>query len=113
MEHKNELEKTTLFSSKCYKVDVRVKPFNEVHHIIEAVLDTRARPSLVISDIILSLLIPLICQTKTFLESAEDTTIKGGGVTSLPIDFGGKIRLRCVWSCSDISPRDDTSYSVR
>lgn len=83
----NEFEKTMLFSSKCYKIDVRLIRSNELHHLVVTVLDPEVAPILVREHVIPTSLIPLIKQTKTSLTSAGDTKFKASGVFCLYIDF--------------------------
>lgn len=61
----NEFEKKTLVSLKCYTVDVRLIRFNEIYHIVRAVLDTGAGPNLVRRDVIQTSTTSLVMQMKT------------------------------------------------
>lgn len=86
-EDMGEFEKTTIFTSKCYKVDVRLIQSEEVHRNVTAVLDSGAGPNLVRQDVIPTSLIPLIKPIKTSVRSAGDTTFNVNGVIRLPIEF--------------------------
>lgn len=86
----NEVEKTTLVSSKRYKVVVRLVQSNDLHHLVTQVLDTETDPDLFRTYVILTFFTSFIMQTNTSLWSAGGTTFKIIGVASLLTDFGGE-----------------------
>lgn len=83
----NEFDKTTLFSSKCYKLHVLLIQSVEVHHLAEEELNTGAVPNLVRKYVILTYLVSLTGPMKISVRSAKDTTFMVNGVTRLLIEF--------------------------
>lgn len=71
----NELAKTTLFSSKYYKVDVRLIPSNEVYHLVTAALNTGTGLKSVRKDGRPTYITPIGRSIKPISRAAEDPIV--------------------------------------
>lgn len=92
----NELEKTTLFSSKCCKVDISPVQSKEVRRIVTAILNTGAGSYLAWRDIVLTSLKPLTRPLKISLRPVGDKIFKASGVTLLLIVLEDKLLTTCL-----------------